>query len=134
MARTILAIIGAGVVADGNAVLEAWGKGPNAFVRKVCADEPGVTSATPATHYLLNDSSATENDIAVFQAMADRVLPPLASGAWGEDGLISAADALDAVSADSLQAYSYSGDADPAEHMNGILAGRGLRLVPDAGP
>lgn len=113
-------------------VWEAMGRGPGTFSRKVCALDPGATWTTPATHYLSSDASATDSDIAIWQGFADANLPPLPWGIiWGEEGVISAADAIAAISGANLQVYSVSGDVTPADHIAGILAGRGLQYVPE---
>lgn len=113
-------------------VWEAMGRGPGTFSRKVCAVGPGVTWQTAATHYLSSDASATDSDIAIWQGFAAANLPPLPEGVvWGENGVIGAAAAIAAISGANLQVYSVSGDVLPVDHIAGILAGRGLRYVPD---
>lgn len=126
-----ICVVTAAAKDDANLVWAAMGRGPNTFTRKLCADEPGVTSETPATHYLMADSSSEESDVHAWQAMANGDLPAI-SGIWGEDGVIDAASAQAAVSGTNLQVYSASGDVTPVDHMNGILASRGLMLVPEA--
>ncbi len=113
-------------------VWEAMGRGPGTFSRKLCAIGPGVTWQTSATEYLSSDASATDADIAIWQGFADQNLPPLPEGVvWGESGVISAADALAAISGANLQVYSVSGDVEPADHIAGILLGRGKQYVPE---
>lgn len=113
-------------------VWEAMGRGPGTFFRKVCAINPSATWQTPATHYLSSDASATDGDIAIWQGFAAANLPPLPVDViWGENGVIGAADAIAAISGANLQVYSVSGDVEPADHIAGILIGRGLQYVPE---
>ena len=126
-----ICIITAASKDNANLVWAAMGRGPNTFTRKLCEDA-NATSDTPPTHYLMADSSSEASDVAAWQAMANGDLPPVPEGTvWGEDGVISAADAMAATSASNLQVYSASGDVTPVDHMNGILLGRSLYVVPD---
>lgn len=131
MTLPVICVVTAAAKDNANLVWAAMGRGPNTFTRKLCAIDPGVTSDTPATHYLMADSSTEESDVQAFQAMAGGDLPAI-SGIWGEDGVIDAAAAQAATSGTNLQVYSASGDVAPVDHMNGILQSRALMLVPDA--
>jgi len=130
MSLPSICIVTAAKRVSANRVWEAMGRGENTFARKLCAADENATDETPATHYLMADSSSSESDVHAWQAMADGALPAI-SGFWGEDGIINAASAQDAVSAANLQVYSASGSVVPTEHAAGILASRGLMLVPD---
>lgn len=113
-----------------NKVWEAMGRGPGTFSRKL-TDDPNATTESPATHYLMSDASASDEDVAEWQAMANGDLPDIGINVWGQDGIIDAAAAQEAISGANLQVYSASGDVIPTEHAAGILASRGLRFVPD---
>lgn len=115
---------------NANLVWKAMGRGPDTFSRAVCAVDPEATPATPATHWLMADGSADSSDVAAWQAMAHGDLPQI-EGIWGEDEVIDAAAAQEAVSAANLQVYSASGDVVPLSHIAGIFVGRGLQFVPD---
>lgn len=113
-----------------NLVWEAMNRGPGTFSRKL-TDEADPTPASPATHYLMSDASASEADVAEWQAMASGDLPDIGTNSWGIEGIVSSADAQAAISGANLQVYSASGDVVPTEHAAGILASRGLKFVPD---
>lgn len=129
MKLPVVCIVTAVAKANADAVWEAWGRGPNTFVRQLCAINAGATWQTPATHYLMADSSTEESEVAIMQAMGNGDLPPI-SGVWGVAGVISAAAALAAITAANLQVYSAAGDVVPIDHANGVLLGRGLQFVP----
>lgn len=127
----VVCVVKDAVKDDANLVWAAWGRGPNTFSRKLCALDPEATESTPPTHWLMSDTSTTDSDVAIMQGFADGDLPPVPSGTvWGENGVISAADALVAVNGTNLQTYSASGDVSPVEHSEGILESRGLQFVP----
>ena len=77
----------------------------------------------------MSEGSSLDSDIAEWQRMANGDLPAI-SGQWGENGVISAADAIEAISAANLQIYTGSGDVDMEQLKVGILSGRGLQVVP----
>lgn len=123
---------------DINLVWEAMGRGPNNISRKLCAIDPNATWETPATHYMMQDMSATDSDVAEWQALCNGDLP-LIQGTWGEDGIISAWDAQVACSDGNLQVFSAAGlddsgvnGATPTEWRDGVFIGVGLMFVPDA--
>ncbi|ATC34178.1 hypothetical protein CA606_18585 [Caulobacter vibrioides] len=114
-----------------NRVWEAMGRGPGTFSRKLTT-APAPTTESPATHYLSSDASTDQATVAVWQGFAGGDLPPLPEGVvWGENGVISAADAMAAITGANLQIYSASGDVEPIDHANGVLLGRGLKWVPE---
>ena len=132
MSLPSICICKAEVVDDVNAVWEARGRGPNNFSRKLCAVDPLATDQTPATHYLVADSSTSYEEVQVMHGFANNQLPPLPEGVyWGVDGIISSEDAQIALNGTNLQVYSASGDVAPVDHANGILESRGLQFVPD---
>lgn len=125
-------IITAAAQPDANLVWEARGRGPGSFMRKVCALDPGATWETTPTHYVMSDATATDGEVAICQAMTAGDLPPLPEGVvWGEDGIVSAADAMAATDGAVMQVYSVAGAVEPLDHIAGIFAGRGLQFVPD---
>lgn len=113
-----------------NLVWEAMGRGPGTFSRRLTND-PNPTTESTVTHYLMSDTSASDADVAEWQAMASGDLPDIGMNQWGVDGIISSADAQAAISGANLQVYSASGDVIPVEHAAGILQSRGLAFVPD---
>lgn len=117
-----------------NLIWEAMGRGPGTFSRKLCAVDPNATYEEPATHYLMQDMSATDENVAIWSAMAENNdLPPI-TGTWGEDGVISSQDAQAAISSGNLfvfPAYGLDGEQSELDWRNGVLAGMGLQFVPD---
>lgn len=115
-----------------NLVFEAMGWGPGTFSRKVCAASPSATPSTPPTHWLCSNASASDADVAMINAMTEGNLPALPMGTvWGEDGVISAADAMAASDGAVFQVYSAAGDIEPVDHVAAVLLSRGLQYVPD---
>ena len=130
MSLPAICVCTAAVRTNVNLVWEAMGRGPGTFSRKL-TDEASPTPESPATHYLMSDTSATEADVAEWQAMASGDLPNIGQNQWGQNGIISSVDAQEATSGANLQVYSASGDVIPIDHANGILASRGLKFVPE---
>lgn len=126
--QPIVCIISASAVTDGNLVWKAWGKGPGTFSVPLTDDPTPVTSST-VSHYLMADSSTSVEDVQIIQGFANGDLPPI-SGSWGVGGVIGAAAAQAAITGTNLQCYSASGDVVPLDHVNAILASRGLSLIP----
>ena len=114
--------------ADMSRVIDAQGRGPNTFTgaRKLVA--PGTSG--PVLAYLTHDASATDVLETAWRAMStDRDLPAIA-GTWGEDGVISAADAQAAM--EGLTVYSAGGLTETTqEWIAGILSGRGYEYEPE---
>jgi len=111
-----------------NAVLEALGRGPNNISRKLCAVDPEATYETPATHYMMQDMGATDADVLLWADMKAGNLPD--SVAWGEEGIISAVDAIAACA--QMNLYSAAQDFKlPWEWCSDVLASVGLMFVPD---
>ena len=106
-----------------NSVVEAQGRGPGTFSRNLVA--AGTTN--PVVAHFSQDMSATDTLEAAWRAMAsDRDLPAIA-GVWGEDGVISAADAQAAMS--GLTVHSVAGTV-PSDWAESILAGHGYAFEP----
>lgn len=128
-----IVICKAEVVNDLNNIWEAMGRGPNNISRKMCAVDPNATHETPATHYMMQDMSAQDSDVIVWQAMCEGDLP-IINGTWGEDGIIEAAAAQAAAGNNNMQIYSAAGlvgGQDATDWRDSIFAGRGLQFVPD---
>jgi hypothetical protein len=127
--QPVVCIVSAVAKDNANLVWAAQGKGPDTFSRRL-TDDPAPTTGSTVTHYLMADSSCSIEDVAAWQALANGDLPAIV-GAWGQDGVIGAAEAQAACSGANLQVYSASGDVVPLDHANAILASRGLSFVPD---
>lgn len=112
-----------------NAVLEALGRGPNNISRKLCAVDSEATYETPATHYMMQDMSATDADMLLWTGMKAGILPDTVE--WGEEGIISSEqDAIAACAAMNL--YSAAQDFKlPWEWCADVLASVDLQFVPD---
>lgn len=111
-------------------VWEAQGQGPSAFGRKLCAINPAATYETPATAYLMSDAGVANDLVTAWQQMPNGNLPQI-EGVWGVDGVVSAADAMEATNADNLHVYTASGDISPPDHANAVIASEGYQYVPD---
>lgn len=130
MALPSICIITAAAKDDANRVWSAMGRGPENFGVPLTNQIPAVIGS-PITHYVSADSSSQASDVAAWQAMQNGDLPPVPPGVvWGENGVIDAASAMAAVTGENLQVYSASGNVTPVEHLNGILQGRALSLIP----
>jgi hypothetical protein len=117
---------------DLNRVFDAMGYGPETFIRKCCAPDPSATTATPPTHWLSSNASASDALVATLQAMTAGDLPALPDGVvWGENGVITAADAMAASNGSALHVYSAAGQIEPAQHAAAVLVSEGLQYVPD---
>lgn len=117
---------------DLNRTLAAVGWGPESFTRKVCAIDPSATWETAPTHWLTSHAGASDTDVAMLQAMTNGDLPILPEGTvWGENGVISAADAMAASDGAVFHVYSAAGDIEPTDHVSAVLAAEGLQYVPE---
>lgn len=127
-------IIGIGKVAavtNINLVLEAMGRGPNSLSRKATST-PNPTWETAATHKYMSDQGVTGEFAAILLGFANGDLPPLPDGVvWGENGIISAADALEAITADNFAFASFNEAFTPGEQVTAALDALGLVVVPD---
>jgi hypothetical protein len=122
MAIGIIGIATAAAVTNVNLVIEAMGRGPGSISRKATTVANPAWTATP-THFYMSDQSATPELQAIFLGFANGDLPPLPEGVvWGENGVISAADALDAITASNFAFASFNEGFEPTEQVNAALA------------
>lgn len=132
MALGIVCIVTDAQKTNINLVFAARGHGPETFTRKLCAVDPGATPSTPQTHWLMSNAAGTQEELNVLTAMTEGGLPLVPEGTvWGEDGIISSADAMAASDGSVFQVYSAAGDVEPVDHVAAVLASRGLQYVPD---
>lgn len=81
----------------------------------------------------MQDMSATDYLVEQWQALANNADLPAITGIWGEDGVISASDAIEAFGGGNLHIYTAAGSMTSPERdawRDGILAGRGLAFIP----
>lgn len=127
-------IIGIGTIAavtNINKVLEAMGRGPNSLSRPATTD-PSPTWETAPTHKYMSDQGVTGEFAAILLGFANGDLPPLPDGVvWGMDGIISAEDALAAITASNFAFASFNEAFTPGEQMAAALSALGLTVVPD---
>ena len=127
-------IIGIGAIAavtNINLVLEAMGRGPNSLSRPATTN-PAPTWETPPTHKYMSDQGVTGEFAGILLGFANGDLPPLPDGVvWGVDGVISAEDALAAITADNFAFASFNEAFTPGEQVAAALDARGLTVVPD---
>lgn len=132
MALGIVCIVAAAHKTNINLVFAARGHGPETFTRRLCVIDPGATDATPPTHWLMSSAAGDAEELAVLQAMTQGDLPPVPEGTiWGEEGVISAADAMAATDGAVFHVYSAAGEIEPVDHVTAVLASEGLQYVPD---
>ena len=80
----------------------------------------------------MSHAGSTDSQVAIWQAMTQGNLPPLPDGTvWGEEGVISAADAMAASDGAVFHVYSAAGEIEPTDHVAAVLATEGLQYVPD---
>lgn len=131
MTVNIIGIATVAAVTNVNLVLQAMGRGPNNISR------PATTTANPtwetaATHKYMSDQGVTGEFAAILLGFANGDLPPLPEGVvWGEDGVISAADALAAITAENFAFASFNEAFTPGEQVAAALSALGLAIVPD---
>lgn len=131
MTVNIIGIGAIAAVADINLVFEAMGRGPNNLSRPATST-PNPTWETAATHKYMSDQGVTGEFAAILLGFANGDLPPLPDGVvWGEDGVISAADALAAITADNFAFASFNEAFTPGEQVAAALDALGLTIVPD---
>lgn len=130
MAINIIGIATAAAVTNINLVLQAMGRGPNNISRKATTVPDPAWNATP-THYFMSDQGVTAEFQAQLLGFANGDLPPLPNGAvWGEEGVISAADALAAIASPNFSFASFSGAFTPGEQVQAALDAMGLFEIP----
>lgn len=107
-------------------VLEAQGCGSGAFIqgRHLVA----VGTSTPILARLCQDMSATAELESAWRAYAASGDLPQISGVWGENGVISAADAQAASS--GLTVHSVAGDIPP-NWTASVIASHGYAFEPE---
>lgn len=93
--------------------MAAVGLGPDTFPRDLAPAMPAPTSSTTPTYHLTQDMSGTDDQVVMLNAMTLGVLPendiygnPIA---WGEEGIISEADAIAAFGGGNVQIRPASG-------------------------
>lgn len=127
-------IIGIGAIAaveNINLVLEAMGRGPNSLSRPATST-PNPTWETAATHKYMSDQGATGEFAAILLGFSNNQLPPLPDGVvWGENGIISSADAQAAITAENFAFDSFNDGFTPGEQVEAELSALGLSVVPD---
>ena len=127
-------IIGIGAIAavtNINKVLEAMGRGPNSLSRPATST-PNPTWETAPTHRYMSDQGVTTEFASILHGFSNGDLPPLPEGVvWGEDGIISAADALAAITAANFAFGSFNEGFTPGEQVEAALSALGLVVVPD---
>ena len=131
MTVNIIGIGALSAVENINKVLEAMGRGPNSLSRPATST-PNPTWETAPTHKYMSDQGATGEFAAILLGFANGDLPPLPEGTvWGENGVISAADALAAITADNFAFASFNEAFTPGEQVAAALDAFGLTIVPD---
>lgn len=132
MALGIVCIVTDAQKVNVNRVFAARGLGPETFTRKLCAINPGATYETAPTHWLASNAAGDQAELNVLTAMTEGDLPePSLGNVWGENGVISAADAMTATDGSVFQVYSAAGDVEPSDHVVALLASRTLQYVPE---
>ncbi len=80
----------------------------------------------------MSDQGVTGEFAAILLGFANGDLPPLPEGVvWGENGIISAADALAAITAENFAFASFNEAFTPGEQVAAALDALGLVIVPD---
>lgn len=131
MTVNIIGITTIAAATNVNLVLQAMGRGPNNISR------PATTTANPTwetapTHRYMSDQGVTGEFAAILLGFANGDLPPLPDGVvWGVGGIISAEDALAAITADNFAFASFNEAFTPGEQVAAALDALGLTIVPD---
>lgn len=111
-----------------DAVLQAQGQGAGTFIqgRRVVA----AGTSGPVVARFAQDMSATPELEASWRAFAQTGDPPEIAGVWGEDGVISAADAQTAAA--GLFVHSIASQQEvPAGWAEAVLAFHGWQFEPE---
>lgn len=126
----VIVIGAAAYVANINAVLEAYGRGPDNLSRKLTTVADPAWTETP-THFFMSDQGVTEDFANVLLGFPNGDLPPLPNGlVWGVNGVISAADALAAIDGANFKVFVSSGDVTPAAQVAAAISAEGLYVIP----
>lgn len=127
-------IIGIGAIAavtNINLVLQAMGRGPNSLSRPATTEISPTWESAP-THRYMSDQGVTGEFAAILLGFANGDLPPLPEGTvWGVEGVISAEDAIAAISASNFAFASFNEAFTPGEQVQAALTALGLTKVPD---
>jgi len=130
MTINVIGIATAAAVTNVNLVLQAMGRGPGNISRKATTVADPAWDATP-THYFMSDQGVTPEFQAQLLGFANGDLPPLPEGVvWGEEGVISAQDALAAIASPNFSFASFSGAFTPGEQVQASLDALGLHVIP----
>lgn len=122
MSINIIGIATAAALVNINLVLEAMGRGPGNISRKATTVSEPEWTVTP-THYFMSDQGVTAEFQAQLLGFSNGDLPPLPEGVvWGENGVISASDALAAIGAESFAFASFNDGFAPLEQVAATLA------------
>lgn len=114
-----------------NLVLQAMGRGPNNLSRPATTESNPTWGTTP-THRYMSDQGVTGEFAAILLGFANGDLPPLPEGVvWGVDGIISAEDALAAITAENFAFASFNEAFTPGEQVDAALSALGLSRIPD---
>lgn len=130
MSINIIGIATAAALTNVNLVLEAMGRGPGNISRKATTVADPAWDATP-THYFMSDQAVTPEFQAQLLGFSNGDLPPLPEGVvWGVNGVISAADALAAITAENFAFASFNDGFTPGEQVASALGALGLYVIP----
>ncbi|WP_340645331.1 hypothetical protein [Phenylobacterium sp.] len=130
MSINIIGIATAAALTNVNLVLEAMGRGPGNITRKATTVADPAWDATP-THYFMSDQGVSAEFQAQLLGFSNGDLPPLPEGVvWGVDGVISAADALAAITAANFSFASFNDGFTPGAQVQAALDAKGLYVIP----
>ena len=102
-----------------------WALGPGNLGVRLSAD-----GQEPATHICGYWAGCPEEQAIKLQQLCDGVVPDAADGyAWGEDGLPSEQDIIDACALPNLRIDSAAGEVNYEAHRNGVLTSMGLMRI-----
>lgn len=131
MSINIIGIVTAAAKTNVNLVLQAMGRGPGNITRKATTVAAPTWDATP-THWWMSDQGVTAEFQAQLLGFSNGDLPPLPEGVvWGVDGVISAPDALAAITAANFSFASFNDGFTPGEQVQAALDAKGLSIIPD---
>lgn len=130
MSINIIGIATPAALTNVNLVLEAMGRGPGSITRKATTVPAPAWDATP-THWWMSDQGVTAEFQAQLLGFSNGDLPPLPAGVvWGVDGVISAADALAAITAANFSFASFNDGFTPGAQVQAALGAKGLYVIP----
>jgi len=130
MSINIIGVCTAAALVNVNAVLEAMGRGPGNITRKATTVANPDWTATP-THWWMSDQGVTPEFQTQLLGFSNGDLPPLPDGVvWGVNGVISAADALAAITAQNFAFAAFNDGFSPGEQVNAALSALGLYIIP----